>query len=174
MGDEIPLCPLCHTPRMPRKKGDAWLWGCQNYLTCTAPTTTAPQDAAVEAAPNRGRPRQDPSERMSSPFGQDLGQRHGEGNHVPTVWSHHQRQGRDYKDQEVDPTATDDHRDTVSLQPECGWAHGVGPIARRDRRSQTIAGGSPRGSTSRSSQSGRISMPVGRTNLWKKSPSSRA
>ena len=163
MGDEIPLCPLCHTPRMPRKKGDAWFWGCQNYLTCTAPTTTAPQDAAVEAAPNPGRPRQDPGERMSSPPGQDLGQRHGKGNHVPTVWSHHQRQRRDYRDQQVDPTATDDHRDTVSLQPKCGWAHGVGPIAGRDRRGQTIAGGSPRGSTSRSGQSGRISMPVGRT-----------
>ena len=57
-----------------------------------------------------------------------LGQRHGQGNHVPTVWSHHQRQRRDYRDQQVDPTATDDHRDTVSLQPECGWAHELDPL----------------------------------------------
>ena len=25
-GAEIPTCPLCHTPRMPRIKGDAWFW----------------------------------------------------------------------------------------------------------------------------------------------------
>ena len=31
-----------HTERMPRRKGDAWFWGCQNYTTCTAPTTTTP------------------------------------------------------------------------------------------------------------------------------------
>ena len=54
MGAEIPVCPLCHTPRMPRRQGDAW--GCQNYPTCAAPTTTTPsgatesQDAAAEAA----------------------------------------------------------------------------------------------------------------------------
>ena len=24
MSAEISICPLCHTPRMPRKKGDAW------------------------------------------------------------------------------------------------------------------------------------------------------
>ena len=42
MGAEIPVCPLCHTPRMPRRKGDAWFWGCLNYPTCTAPTTTTP------------------------------------------------------------------------------------------------------------------------------------
>ena len=40
MGAEIHVCPLCQTPRMPRRKGDAWFWGCQNYPTCTAPTTT--------------------------------------------------------------------------------------------------------------------------------------
>ena len=42
MGTEIPVCPLCHSPRMPRRKGDAWFWGCQNNPTCTAPTTTTP------------------------------------------------------------------------------------------------------------------------------------
>ena len=44
MGAEIPVRPLCHTPRMPRRKGDAWFWGCQNYPTCTAPTTTTPPE----------------------------------------------------------------------------------------------------------------------------------
>ena len=44
MGTEIPVCPLCLTPRMPRRKRDAWFWGCQNYPTCTAPTTTNPPE----------------------------------------------------------------------------------------------------------------------------------
>ena len=34
-----PICPLCHTPR---RKGDAWFCGCQNYPTCTIPTTWTP------------------------------------------------------------------------------------------------------------------------------------
>ena len=38
----VPVCPLCHTPRMPRRKRHAWFWRCQNYPTCTAPTTTNP------------------------------------------------------------------------------------------------------------------------------------
>ena len=42
MSGEIPICTVCHTPRMPRRKGDAWFWVCQNYPTCTAPTTTTP------------------------------------------------------------------------------------------------------------------------------------
>ena len=42
MRGEIPICPLCHTPRMPKRKGDAWFWGCQNYPTRTAPTTATP------------------------------------------------------------------------------------------------------------------------------------
>ena len=74
---------------------------------------------------------------------------HGKGNHAPTVWSHHQRQRRDHWEQQVDSTATDDGRDTASLQPEGGWTHGVGPGAGRDRRSQTIAGGSLSGSRAR-------------------------
>ena len=37
-----PICPLCHTTRMPRRKDDAWFWVCQNYPTCTASTTTTP------------------------------------------------------------------------------------------------------------------------------------
>ena len=82
---------------------------------------TASQDVAMEKA-SQGRQREDSGERMSSPFGQALGQWHGKGKHAPTVWSHHQRQGRDYRDQQVDPTATDDRRDTVSLTPECGWS----------------------------------------------------
>ena len=42
MGAKIPICPPCHTSRIPRKKGEAWFRGCQNYPTCTAPTTTTP------------------------------------------------------------------------------------------------------------------------------------
>ena len=64
--------------------------------------------------------RQVSREGMSSPCGQALGQLHGKGKHVPTVWSHHQRQGRGHWDQQVDSTATDDRRDTASLQPNDG------------------------------------------------------
>ena len=42
MSAEILICPLCHTPRMPRKKGHAWFWGCQNYTACTETTTMTP------------------------------------------------------------------------------------------------------------------------------------
>ena len=42
MSGEFHMCPLCHTPGMPRRKGDAWFWGCQNNPTCTAPTTATP------------------------------------------------------------------------------------------------------------------------------------
>ena len=74
---------------------------------------TAPQHAVVEAA-NPCRQRLNSSEGMPSPSGQALGQWHGTGKHVPTVWSHHQRQGRDHWDQQGDPTATDDRRDDRS------------------------------------------------------------
>ena len=37
-----PHLPLCHTLRMPRKKGEAWFWGCQNYTVCTVITTMTP------------------------------------------------------------------------------------------------------------------------------------
>ena len=86
---------------------------------------------------------------MSSPVGQALDQWHREGVHVPAVWSHQEW------DQHVDPTTTDDLRNTGPLQPECGWAHGVGPTARRSRRGEAIAAGSPRGSPSCSSQGDR-------------------
>ena len=42
MSAEIPICPMCHTPRMPRKKGEAWFWGCQNHTVCTVITTITP------------------------------------------------------------------------------------------------------------------------------------
>ena len=40
MGTEIPVCRLCHIPKMPRRKGDAWFWACKSYPTCTSPSTT--------------------------------------------------------------------------------------------------------------------------------------
>ena len=78
MGAEIPIGPLCHTPRMPKRKGDAWFWVCQNYPMCKAPTTTTPLVAQSEAA-NPSSQRQDPSEGMSTPPGQALGKCHGKG-----------------------------------------------------------------------------------------------
>ena len=93
---------------------------------------TTPQDAAVEAA-NSGRQRQDSSEGMSSPSGQALGQWHRKGKHMPTVWSHHLRQGRDYWDQHGDTAATDDRRDYAALQSDGGRTHRTGLSAGRDR-----------------------------------------
>ena len=92
-GAEIPVCPLCHTPRMPKRKGDAWFWVCQNYPTCTAPTTTTSdtsesQEAAAESA-DPSCQRQDTSEGMSTPPGQALGKWHGKGKYVSAVRGHH-------------------------------------------------------------------------------------
>ena len=78
-----------------------------------------PQDAAVEVA-NPGRQRQNSGEGMSSPFGQTLGQWHGKGKHVPTVWRNCQRQRRDHWDQQGDPTATDARLEDASLQLDGG------------------------------------------------------
>ena len=156
-------CPLCHTPRMPRKRETRGFGAVRIISRVQHPPRRHPKMLLLKQHQTQAVHDKIPAKGCHHLLVKTLGQRHGKGNHVPTVWSHHQRQRRDYRDQEVDPTATDDHRDTVSLQPECGWAHGVGPIAGRDRRGQTIAGGSPRGSTSSSGQSGRISMLVGRT-----------
>ena len=73
------------------RKGNAWFWYSTHHGNSSC--ATDPQDAAVEAE-NPGRQRQDSSERMPSPSGQGLGQWHGKGKHVPTVWGHYQRQGR--------------------------------------------------------------------------------
>ena len=42
MSAGILICLLCYTPRMPRKKEEAWFWGCQNYTVCTVITTMTP------------------------------------------------------------------------------------------------------------------------------------
>ena len=42
MGAGILICLLCHTPRMPRKKEEAWYWCCQNYTVCTVVSTMTP------------------------------------------------------------------------------------------------------------------------------------
>ena len=39
---EIPIYLLGHTLRMPRRKGDAWFWVCENYTVCAVITTTTP------------------------------------------------------------------------------------------------------------------------------------
>ena len=70
-----------------------------------------------------------------------LGQWHVKGNHVPNDVGDHGNQ------------------QVVLLHLEGEWAHRVGPSAGRDRRGQTIAGGSPFGSTTSPGQSCRSSMP---------------
>ena len=124
---------------------------------------TTPEDAAVEAA-NPGRQQQDSSGGMSSPSCQALDQWHVKGNHVPTVWSHHRRQGRHHWDQQGDPTAIDDRREYGSLQSDSGRTRRTGPGARRDRRSQEITGGG----TGSPEKRDRSSMP-GRTGQGQKS-----
>ena len=151
MSGEIHICPLCYTPRMPTRKGDACFLGCQNYPTCTGPTTTTtPQDAAVEAS-NPGHQRQDSSEKMSSPSCQVVGQWHKKGKHVEPSSATRARS-----------LGTDDRRDFASLQSDGGVTHRTGPSAGRDRQSQEIAGGSPSGSSSSPEQSDRSSMPSGK------------
>ena len=100
------------------------------------------------------------SEWMSSSSCQALGQWHGKGKHVPTVWSHHRRQGRDHWDQQSDPTATDDRReDAFTPTGRWGGRTHTGPGAGQDRRSQEIAGRNQSGGTSSPEQSDRSSMP---------------
>ena len=93
MSAEIPICPLCHTPRMPRRRGFG-VPGLSNVNSThhdDPSGATESQDAATEAA-NPSSQRQDPSEGMSPPPSQALGKWHGKGKYVSAVGSHHQRQ----------------------------------------------------------------------------------
>ena len=73
MGAEIPICLLCHTPRMPRRKVDVRFLGLPElsnvYSTHHDDSSgaTEPQDAATEAAGSSSQ-RQDPSEGMSPTY----------------------------------------------------------------------------------------------------------
>ena len=98
---------------------------------------------------------------MSPPPCQTLGKWHGKGKYVSAVWSHHQRQGLDHWNQQVDPKEIGDRREEASFQPDGGGTHRTGPGAGRGRRSQQIAGGSLFGSTSSQEQSDRSSIPRG-------------
>ena len=157
-------CRDLHLPAVPntedaaRRKGDAWFWGCQNYSTCTAPTTTTPsvpqnlktllltQQTQTEQF-TTGSQRRDVATNWSNP-----GKWHGKGNFVSSVWSHHQRQGRDHWNQQVDPKEIGDRREEASSQPDGGGTHRTGHGAGRGRRSQEISGGSPLGTASKAAQ----------------------
>ena len=133
------LSVVSQTPRMSRRKGDAWFWDSQNYPTCTASITTTllvprtPQGAAVEAA-NPGRQRQDFQQRdvvtfLSSP-GPMAQERETRANCVePSSATRARSLG-----------ATDDRRDYASLQSDGGRTHRTAPSAGRERRSLEIAG----------------------------------
>ena len=118
---------------------------------------TESQDAAAEAADPSSQ-RLDTSEGMSTPPGQALGKWHGKGKNVSAVRGHHQRQGRDHWNQQVDPEETGDRRGEASFQADGGGTHGAGSGAGRGRRSQEIAGGSSGGGTSSPEQSDRSSI----------------
>ena len=109
---------------MPRRKGDAWFWGCQNYPTCTAPTTTTPP---VPTGPSRRlllkQLTQAVNDRMPA-----KGCRHllvkpwangtVKAKDVSAVRGHHQRQGGDHWNQQVGPEDTGDRRREASFQPD--------------------------------------------------------
>ena len=87
--------------------------------------------------------RQDPGEGMSSPVGQTPGERYGKGKHVPAVWSHHQRQGRNHGNQQVHAAEIGVQRGEAPFQPEGGGTHRTGSGAGRGRRIQEVAGRGP-------------------------------
>ena len=153
MSAEIPICPLCHTPRMPSGKGDAWFWGCQNYTACTAPTTMLLWCHRISTTGSRQR---DVAACWSS-----LGRMTRERKYVPAVWSHHQRQGRNHRNQQVHTAEIGVQRGEAPFQPEGGGTHRTGSGAGRGRRSQEVAGRGPFGSTSSPEQSNRSSIPSG-------------
>ena len=109
------------------EKGDAWFWGARIVQRVQHPGATESQDAATEAA-NSSSQRQDPSEGTSPPPGQALGKWHGKGKYVSAVWSHHQRQGRDHLNQQVDPDETGDRRGEASFQADGGGTHRAGSV----------------------------------------------
>ena len=150
MSSEIPICPLCHTPRMPRRKGDAWFWGCHNYPTCTAPTTTTPPVPQNLKTLLLKQQAQAVNDRILAKgcrhlLWSSLGQMARERKHVPAVWSHHQRQGRNHGNQQVHTAEIDVQRGEAPFQPEGGGTHRTGPGTGRGRRSQEVVGRGPCG-----------------------------
>ena len=130
MGTEIPVCPLCLTPMMPKSLGDARFWGCQNYPTCTAPTTTnppEPQNLKTLLLKQQTQAVNDriPATGMSAPPGQALGKWHRKGKYVSAVRGHHKRQGRDHWNQQIGPEETGDRRGEASFQLDGGGTHGA-------------------------------------------------
>ena len=120
MNDEIPMCPSCHTPRMLRRKGDAWFWGLpekslqhptRRLLLCAAHLN----NVALKAT-NLGRQRQNSSEGMPSPSSQALNQKHGKRKHVSNCVELSSTTGRYHWNQQNDATAADDRRETVDAQ----------------------------------------------------------
>ena len=125
--------------------------------------TTESQDAAAETTDPSSQ-RQDTSEGMSTPPGQALGKWHGKGKNVSAVRGHHQRQGRDHRNQQVDPEETGDRRGEASFQPDSGGTRGAGSGAARCPRSQEVAGRGPCGGPNSPEQSNRSSIPGGTGN----------
>ena len=143
MGAEISVCPLCHTPRMPRRKGDAWFWGCQNYPTCTGPTTTTPP-APQNLKTLLKQRTQAVNDRIPA-----KGCRHL----LVKPWAHGRRKGSTCQlcgaiindkgeitgtSKSVDPEETGDRRGEASFQPDGGGTHGAGSGAGRGTRNQPV------------------------------------
>ena len=104
MGAEIPICSLCHTENAEEEGGHVVLGlpelsNVYSTYHDDSSGATESQDAATEAAGSSSQ-RQDPGEGMSPSVGQSLGKWYGKGKYVPAVWSHHQRQGRNHRNQQ--------------------------------------------------------------------------
>ena len=115
MGAEIPIRTAVPHTEDAEEKGRRVVSGVRGLPTVysshhdNTSGATESRDAATEAA-NPSSQRQDPSAGMSTPPGQALGKWHRKWKYVSAVWSHHQRQGRDHRNQQVDPEETGDRR----------------------------------------------------------------
>ena len=72
--------------------------------------TTESQDAVAKAADPGCQRQDDTSKGMPTPPGQALGKWHGKGEYVSAVRGHHQRQGRDHRNQQFGPEETGDRQ----------------------------------------------------------------
>ena len=154
MNSEIPICPLCHTPRMPRRKGDAGFWGCHNYAACAAPTTTTPP---VPQNLNDRIPAKGCRHLLVNPWANST----EKGNTCQLCGAIINDKGEITRTSKSIQQKLVSKRGETTFQPEGGGTHRTGSGARRGRRSQEVAGRGPFGSTSSQEQSDRSSIRSG-------------
>ena len=153
MGTETPVCPLSHTSRMPRRKGDAWFWRCQKYPTCTALTTTNPPvPQNLKTLPLKQQT-QAVNDRIPA-----KGCRHL----LVKPWANGTRKANTC--QLCGAISNDKGEITGTSKSVQRTVEGRTELDRRGRRSQEVAGRSPCGGPSSPEQSNRSSIPGGTSN----------